>query len=103
MAQAEWAKEWWGKVPDYLTCLSSKNKLGKSLILQEIPDKDKKKLLEKGVIPVSSDMGLLGWEKQEYPAVITPGSVKPDLEVGVFPQNWWEKDVIPELSGIFHL
>lgn len=71
-----------------LTCLSLKKKLGKSLILQEIPDKDRKELLEKHGIPVSSGMGHLGWEKQEYPTVITPGSVKPHTEVGVFPQNW---------------
>lgn len=86
-----------------LTCLSSKNRLGIILILQEIPDKDRKKLLEKHGILISSGMGLLGWEKQEYPAVITPGLVKPHLKVGIFPQNWWGKDAIPKLLGIFHL
>lgn len=84
-----------------LICLSSKNRLGIILILQEIPDKDRKKLLEKHGIPTSSGMGLLGQENQKY--LITSGSVKPHLEVGVFPQKWGEKDAIPELSGTFHL
>lgn len=71
-----------------LTCLLTKNRLGISLILQEIQDKDRKKMLGKHGTPMSSGMGLLGWEKQEYPAVITTGSVKPHLKVGIFPQNW---------------